>query len=131
MTGGGAGPAGAFSASAIEATLGAGGSPYRFTFWITDTDARESILLQAPPLRDGGAEVFLGVHTTSATVYSTRACTTIAATGEIRITGGTDPDTAFAGATGTIAGTFSIAGSGYAITGSFETPYCRFTSPGG
>jgi hypothetical protein len=130
VTGSGAVPTGTFSAAEIEAQLGSQGSPYRLTLFVNDASVAATIVLQMPLLQDGGTEIFFGDHDATAWFYSLPTCTMISTTGSITITSGDDPDTAFGRASGTVAGTFSLSAAGFSVTGSFQTPYCRFVSPG-
>jgi hypothetical protein len=131
VQGSGTVPTGTFSAAAIEADLGSQGSPYRLTLFINDAGVEATIVLQMPLLQDGGSEVFFGGHEVTAWFYSAPTCTMVSTTGSIQITSGDDPDAAFGTASGAIAGTFSLSNAGFSVTGSFETPYCRFVSPNG
>lgn len=130
VQGSGAVPTGTFSATEIEAHLGSQGSPQRLTLFINDATVDATIVLQMPLLQDGGSEIFFGDHEATARFYSLPTCTMISTTGRIGITSGDDPDTAFGMASGTVAGTFSLSADGFSVTGSFQTPYCRFVSPG-
>jgi hypothetical protein len=124
-------PSGTFSGASIEADLGSTGSPYRLTLIITDTDAQATLILRFRPLQDGGSEVFIGTHQANATLESAPSCNMVQATGEVQITSADDPSTAFGAQSGAVAGTFSLTGGGFSLSGSFQTPYCRFVSPNG
>jgi hypothetical protein len=50
---------------------------------------------------------------------------------EVQITSADDPNTAISAQTGAVGGTFSLITGGFSLSGSFQTPYCRFVSPNG
>jgi len=131
VVGSGSAPTGAFAAKSIQADLGSSDSPYRLTLVITDSAGEATVVLKLRPMQDGGTEVFFGDHEVEASFYSAPTCATILTTARVQVTSGDDPEAAFAAQKGALTGGFSLTAGGFSVSGTFQTPYCRFVSPNG
>jgi hypothetical protein len=93
---------------------------------VGNTSSRAVLFVNVLRSQDDGGTTFVGSHAAAAVLNSPQACRPIETSGTVEVTEHVDPGPG--SAPGLAKGTISFQADGFALAGSFDTPYCGVTS---
>jgi hypothetical protein len=125
---GGTTPIGSFAADAIYAlrVVQCDAQMRLIEMEIGDTSSRDVLFVNVLRSQDDGGAMFVGRHAAAVTFHAPQACRRLDTSGTVDITEQVDPGPG--SAPGHAKGTLSLSGDGFALSGSFDAPYCGLTS---